>query len=267
MIIGDKFVIESISKFIDVIKADLAKWRPNLRPWFRGESSGEDPPLCPKIAKFNASQENHLVQSFRRMAGGLANTPIRGETDKWLFLAQHYGIPTRLLDWTEGALFALFFAISDRRKPLPRVYMLNPHRLNELAMGCESDYLNFPLSWDETTGDKRREGYRNIALAWEERKRQDAYDLPVAVPAIYQDHRMIAQRSCFTVHGRILDPIVSLLRTKGFDVSQCLFEYPVDRDRTDQLMRELSLVGISARTIFPDLDSLAKDLRSELENP
>ena len=249
-------MIGSIRKFIKSIKADLKKWSPNLRPWFRGES-GNDPPLCPRIAKFGASQENHLVQSFRRKAGGLANTPIRGETDKWLFLAQHFGIPTRLLDWTEGALLALFFAI-NRRESSPRVYMLSPHRLNELA-GIKWDYPNFPLSWIKG-------GYRNIALAWEERKTKDAYDLPIAMPATYQVDRMIAQRSCFTVHGTALEPLPSLLKSRGFDISECLFEYSIDRDRVEQLMRELSLLGISAATIFPDLDHLAEDLRSEIES-
>ncbi len=258
-------MIRSVDEFIAAIKTDLARWRPKLRPWFRGESGG-DPPLCPKIAKFNASQENYLVQSFRRRAGGLANTPIRGETDKWLFLAQHYGIPTRLLDWTEGALFALFFAVNKQGR-LPRVYMLNPHRLNELAIGSPSDYLNFPLSWDETGGPVRKEGYRNIALAWQHRGRDDAYDLPVAMPAIYQDHRMIAQRSCFTVHGKVLEPIPSILKSRGFDSNDCLFEYPVDVGQAGDLMDELSLLGVSAATIFPDLDRLAKDLLTEVENP
>ena len=101
------------------------------KPWFRGES-GDQLPLCPKIAKYTASEENYLLQSFRRQAGGLANSPPRDQTDMWLFIAQHYGVPTRLLDWTEGALHALYFAI-NRHSSNPRIYMLNAQRLNDLA--------------------------------------------------------------------------------------------------------------------------------------
>ncbi len=253
-------MIKSVYQFISAIQGDLPKWEKCRKPWFRGESSDE-PPLCPKIAKFNAEQKNHLVQSFRRKAGGLSNTPIRGETDKWLFLAQHYGIPTRLLDWTEGALLGLYFAVNSKG-PHPRVYMLNPHRLNELSMDYSSDYLNFPLSWGEG-----KEGYQNIALAWLHRKVEAAYDLPVAMPATYQDDRMIAQRSCFTIHGKKLSPLQDLLKEKGFDASQCLLEYEIDISAADMVIQDLVVFGVSAATIFPDLDNLAKDICSEVKNP
>ena len=65
-------MIKNINKFIEVIKNDLSKWPTNTKPWFRGES-GENQPLCPKIASFNHNEENYLLQSFRRHVqfGGL----------------------------------------------------------------------------------------------------------------------------------------------------------------------------------------------------
>jgi len=242
--------------FITAVLNDASKWKKLTRPWFRGES-GTEQPLCPNIAKYNEAQENHLVQSFRRKAGGLANTPSRGETDKWLFLAQHYGIPTRLLDWTEGVLLALYFAL-NQEKDNPRVYMLNPHRLNELA-GVKTDYLNFPLTWDN------KPGYKNIALAWERRAKKRGFDLPIAVPAIYQDYRMIAQRSCFTVHGKILEPIPEILKKKNIDIAECLVEYDIDPTMAQTILKELAVLGVSASTIYPDLDHLAKDIYSEVK--
>jgi len=94
-------MIRHINEFIDKIMNDLTKWDEGVKPWFRGESGNKHLPLCPKIQKFESNEENYLLQSFRRQAGGLTNVPPRsGHTDMWLFLAQHYGIPTRLLDWT-----------------------------------------------------------------------------------------------------------------------------------------------------------------------
>lgn len=250
-------MIRSVSEFVTSVKADLAKWEHRVRPWFRGES-GYEPALCPKIAGYSPEQENYLLQSFRRKARGLANTPLRKETDLWLFMAEHYGLPTRLLDWSEGALLALYFALNERH-PNVRIYMLNPHKLNELTIG-HSDYVNFPLSWIKA-------GHENIALAWEKRNGNRGFDLPVAMPATYQDARMISQRSCFTVHGRILKPLPELLQDRGVDVRDCLVEYDVDADASPELLEDLAILGITGSTNFPDLDHLAKDIVAELRQP
>lgn len=258
---------KSIIEFITAIQDDLAKWETGTKPWFRGES-GDTIPLCPKIASVGANIENHLLQSFRRQAGGLADVPDREQTDMWLFLAQHYGVPTRLIDWTEGALLGLYFAINQGR-PNPTVYMLNPRRLNELA-GSKTTFPNYPLTF------AKKGGSFYVALAWQNRS-LDAeqntlvnyiglnLDIPLAFPATYQDQRMIAQRSCFTIHGTELKSIQDILRENNIEVTECLFEYKIESMEKSSLLRDLSVLGISAATIFPDLDHLAKDLCSEVE--
>lgn len=245
-------MIKTVASFAEQILSDLREWGPNARPWFRGES-GESAPLSPKIADYPKTYENYFLQTFRRQAGGLSNTPNREHTDMWLFWAQHYGIPSRLLDWTEGALAALYFSI-NRRKLKPRVYMLHPYRLNELATGKKSDHLNYPISWEGA-------GYENIALAWEQRNPRRGFVMPLAMPAIYQDHRMIAQRSCFTVHGKSLEPLMDLLRTKCDSTDRYLREYSIDFDEITSMLADLSILGISSSTIFPDLDHLAEDIK------
>jgi len=260
-------MINNITDLIEAINGDLARWGDRIKPWFRGESDGQSP-LCPKIAEFDEKEENYLLQSFRRKAEGLANVPPRqGHTDLWLFLAQHYGLPTRLLDWTEGALHALYFAI-NRAKKDPKIYMLNPHNLNELA-GMSLDQLNYPLSWIKG-------GRLYIALAWQHRKLKECYEkelklqnikinVPIAFPATYQDHRMFAQRSCFTIHGISLKPLQDILSNEAIVLSDYLIEYEIEIDAKSSLLNELSILGISATTVFPDLEHLAKDLKTDVE--
>jgi len=56
-----------------------------------------------------------------------------------------------------------------------------------------------------------------------------------------------------------------VLAGKGIEVNECLLEYKIDRQNKNSLLKELSVSGVSAATIFPDLDHLAFDLISELE--
>lgn len=261
-------MVKSVTEFIEAIKRDLGRWESGTKPWFRGESGGGKA-LSPRIANFNAGRENYVLQSFRRQAGGLANVPDRDRTDEWLFLAQHYGVPTRLLDWTEGALLGLYFAI-NRDRPKPTVFMLNPRKLNDTA-GARTSDLNYPLSWIKPGGGLY------VALAWQNRTLSNKdrakaasshlnLQIPLAFPATYQDQRMIAQRSCFTIHGTVLEPIEDILRSNNLRISDFLFKYSIDRKQRVKLLKKLSILGVSGATIFPDLDHLATDLSSEIES-
>ena len=182
--------MKSIPELISKINDDLAHWDDGTKPWFRGESDENRRPLCPKIADYATQQENHLLQSFRRQAGGFANVPLREYPDMWLFLAQHYGIPTRLLDWTEGALLALYFAV-NRGNPNPRVYMLNPRKLNDLA-GTRAPFPNYPLTWGNDNGSAQY-----ISLAWQNRQLlpwQQELRIPVHALARQHDPAVEASR-------------------------------------------------------------------------
>ncbi len=131
------------------------------------------------------------------------------------------------------------------------------------------DPPSFPLSHD--VGNRGADG--NIALAWELRGEpggnQDTLgtELPVAIPATYQDSRMIGQRSCFTVHGRRLEPIRELLEKKVDDLDKCLVEYKIHGAACGKITSELLLLGVSAATVFPDLEHLAKDIKKQLNKP
>jgi hypothetical protein len=250
-------MIQSIEDFIKAVRIDSSSWRPKEPKWFRGEPDG-DTPLLPTLYRNGlASYENPLLQMFRLRAAGYHDVvPHTKRTDQWLFLARHAGLPTRLLDWSEGALIGLHFALAlENEKPI--VWMLNPLELNDIASrGVSSDPREFPLTWYQPDPPLLNLAYENIRGAWEHD--QQGGELPVAVYPHYVHARLRAQRSCFTIHGKRKEGLCDLVP------DNILKRYPIDPDCRKSMIKELRLLGVTESVAFPDLDGLASELKTQL---
>lgn len=68
-----------------------------------------------------AKNERDMMWLFRVYGAPRTNT-IQSSQWEWLSLAQHYGLPTRLLDWTRNALVSLYFAVEKHPNTDGAVY-------------------------------------------------------------------------------------------------------------------------------------------------
>lgn len=61
---------------------------------------------------YSATDEQKALESFKRQARPyLGHTPVSDL--EWLAIAQHHGMSTRLIDWTESLLVAAYFAVAN----------------------------------------------------------------------------------------------------------------------------------------------------------
>jgi len=106
--------------------------------WYRGQS--EDLDLIPKVFRpdknnpFRVYDESSMFHNFK-MRTYQEYRHEHTNVFEWLCLMQHYDLPTRLLDWTESILIALYFAVNTEKHwgKDGVIFSLYAPRLNQLT--------------------------------------------------------------------------------------------------------------------------------------
>lgn len=252
---GENLVATTLEEFVSHTSTLREKWLGGFEvvPWFRGHERS-DWPLVPKFYRTmptDRDTEDELREEFITRAPILSDVKPANQWE-WYFLMQHHGASTRLLDWSEGALIGLYFAVRQSRGCNDAaVWVLDPWWLNERSTGI--DEVALPGDPDILPRDKR------IVSRWLPRRfdRNRNRRLPRGPAAIYPGHiirRMGAQRSCFTIHGS--DP-ASLDRMTASPRSH-LAKIVIPSFKVEAIRNTLETCGIDDITIFPDLEGLSR---------
>jgi hypothetical protein len=221
-------------------------------PFFRGHASsgyrlepGLYRPLGPRY--YADYDEQNFYYEFRARAGALLSPSFTS----WdvLFLMQHHGVPTRLLDWTESFATALYFALQGADAEID-IWMLDPYALNAQAAG-RPDILDVEthLAADYFEAFIQPGGRGKLP--------------PGPALAIYprrQIARLASQHGLFTLHledqyGRrpledLEEPWLTRIRLDGAALPEA--------------NRFLKVMGVNDFSMFPDLDGLSRYLRKRI---
>lgn len=204
--------------------------------------------------------ERFVAGEFRRRAAAILPTvPAPDDHMTWLLYMQHYGTASRLLDWTENALVATYFAIAREADSDGQLWVLDPMSLNRCSGLARTDGCGTRRVEKLASEPFERAPFTAPAKIAAALRRQH----PVAIRPGHLFPRMVAQQSVFTIHP---DPARGLSLLETLDASGIVW-YRIPRARKWWLLKQLVEAGVSKATLFPDLDGLSVGIREMSYTP
>lgn len=197
-----------------------------------------------------------MIDEFREKVEYLEKC---NDTNELIILAQHSGLPTRLLDWTFNPLVALYFSVRNKAERDSAVYISDITEM--VTASIKFDYSNIICQFGSASvinflksnpnipdEDLPYKYFEKIQKKYSNRKLNFFILRPKA-----KTQRVIAQDSVLILH---IDPFAS------FDeyVAYKLF---IKHEDKENILNQLSYIGINDFSMFPDCDGLCSSLKKK----
>jgi hypothetical protein len=252
-------VAEKAKSFSDVLAAIEDFQSATETPWYRGCSKASYG-LLPKIARGKDTarkfadvhpRELRMSREFRERAKPLMGIAADDDWDV-MFYMQHYGVPTRLLDWSESPFVALFFALQPRRGGYgedPVIWMCDPEAWNTALMPFSAD--------EDRILDKNHRRMSDYAFGEDIERYRDE---PLMLKGSYSSPRISAQRGSFTVFGRDFRPLQDIAHENDKIPPVALQSLLIDKSKASEIFSSLVKKGITETFVYPDIEGLSQEV-------
>lgn len=235
--------ITSLTDLIKHLKKDTGNYEGPL--WFRGQTDSAWK-LLPSFSRLNNGvTETNLLKKFKQDATMLIN-PRPANSFDWLFIMQHHGVPTRLLDWSESPLTSTYFATDGNEDVDGALWVLLPVELNKHS-NIEPEYFYDIPSFE----DDVLKNYTPESIASENTSKL----FPIAAIAPRNSKRMQSQLGVFTIIHR-LDVAIEEVGDKKH-----VWRYIIPKESKKDILRELKLLGVGKFQLFPELQSIGDAIK------
>ena len=239
--------------------------------WYRGQRKEKTYKLIPSIYRepFKVEDEIKFFKDFKALSRPYSQKNTNNDWE-FYFHMQHYGVPTRLLDWSLDPFVALSFALfgnfnepKSKDSVVPSenavVYLLNKSNLDAKAL---SDYAVEDLSTDKWGDSLLKKEFDILYPSSSNIKQNPTKEICIPVEPPLINERIIAQKGKFTLFPstKNVKDIESMLNHQDYLIQKIIIE----KEKIPEMKTHLRKLGISKHTLFPSLESLSNVIKESI---
>jgi hypothetical protein len=220
-------------------------------------------------------EENELLFRFQQQVHNyVRHLPSVKDRASWLALMQHYGVPTRMLDWTQSPYVALYFAVEEK----PQEFEKGRCSPDDVQKACEEERYSavwaIDLKWLEEKmkielgpipdDSEARIQYLNSLLV---EKKQP---LIVRIDPLHGNERMFAQQGFFLwklfEETRYFDQIlISMILKPELPLQPVIKKLRIGETHRIEILESLREINIHRASLFPGIDGFCQSLKVDLQ--
>jgi len=242
---------------------------------YRGHSNHEKYTLLPGVFRERNVSTGYIISEYSQLEFNILNDFISeacrfvkdisvDDIPEWLEIAQHFGVPTRLLDFTENPLVALYFACIGSPEVDAAVWIINEPMYNKrffnegaLVLAIKSKQMVSKIVSDEIVYQDFQCQYYNNS---------DYIQWPWIYKPYYHEERMNLQSSIFMIWGADRRPLTDFVSKNEFMMDKAVTNQMnglicniiIPANRKYEILNQLNLCGINEKFIYPGMDGIGR---------